>query len=76
MLALLAAAALLLQGPGPGPRAIPPVLSFPEPGLDDPAAYEGYRTRFWRDAAGNAVQVCIDARSGRVVMLWADALDE
>ena len=58
------------------PRRSPVVLSFPEPGLDDPAAYQGYRTRFWRDAAGNAVQVYVDAHSGRVVLLWADAANE
>src|SRR5437773_8507898 len=53
-----------------------PYLSFPEPGLDDPAAYAGYRTRFYRDARGNAVQIYLDSKSGRVVHLWADALDE
>ncbi|HEX6106602.1 MAG TPA: hypothetical protein VFZ26_13535 [Gemmatimonadales bacterium] len=54
----------------------PPVLAIPEPGLDDSAAYEGYRTRLYRDSRGNSVQVYLDARSGRVVTLWADALDE
>lgn len=57
-------------------RAIQPVLSFPEPGLDDPAAYQGYQTRFFRDAKGNVVQVYLDARSGRVVNLLADAVNE
>src|SRR5256885_2499488 len=56
--------------------AVPPYLAFPEPGLDDPAAYEGYRTRFYRDARGNTVQIYIDQKSGRVVSLWADALNE
>src|SRR6266576_2292338 len=55
---------------------VPPYLAFPEPGLDDPAAYEGYRTRFYRDARGNTVQIYIDQKSGRVVNLWADALNE
>ncbi len=50
-----------------------PVLEFPEAGLDDPAAYEGYATRFFRDSHGNAFQVYLDTRSGRVVHLWADA---
>ncbi len=50
-----------------------PVLEFPEPGLDDPSAYEGYTTRFFRDAARNAFQIYLDARSGRVVHVWADA---
>src|SRR5687768_13746644 len=58
------------------PRTVPPVLSFPEQGLDDPAAYQGYQTRFFRDAKGNVVQVYLDARSGRVVTLLADAVNE
>ena len=53
-----------------------PYLSFPEPGLDDPAAYEGYSTRVFRDSRGNAFQVYVNGATGRVVNLWADALDE
>src|SRR5204863_6503051 len=53
-----------------------PVLELPEPGLDDTSAYQGYRTRVFRDARGNAAQVVLDRMSGRVVLLWADALDE
>ena len=53
-----------------------PVLAFPERGLDDPAAYQGYTTRFYRDAAGNTVQIYLEPLSGRVVHLWADAADE
>ncbi|MDB4875376.1 MAG: hypothetical protein JWM41_1822 [Gemmatimonadetes bacterium] len=53
-----------------------PVLAFPERGLDDSAAYQGYRTRLFRDAAGNTVQIYLDARADRVVHLWADAEDE
>jgi len=53
-----------------------PVLAFPERGLDDPAAYQGYETRFYRDASGNTVQIYLEPRGGRVVNLWADALDE
>jgi len=53
-----------------------PVLAFPEAGMDDPAAYQGYQTRFFRDAAGNTVQIYIDARAGRVVHLWANAENE
>jgi hypothetical protein len=53
-----------------------PYVAFPEPGLDDPAAYEGYTTRVYRDARANAVQIYIDAKSGRVVHVWADALNE
>ena len=56
--------------------SVPPYLSFPEPGLDDPAAYEGYTTRVFRDSRGNAFQVYVNGATGRVVNLWADALDE
>ncbi|HEU4585077.1 MAG TPA: hypothetical protein VFR95_04970, partial [Gemmatimonadaceae bacterium] len=61
--------------PGRG-RRVTPVLDFPEPGMDDTAAYQGYRTRFFRDSKGNALQVYLDGRSGRVVNMWADAADE
>ncbi len=57
-------------------RTVQPVLAFPEPGLDDPAAYQGYQTRFFRDTKGNVVQVYLDARSGRVVNLLPDAVNE
>src|SRR5438067_4833494 len=67
---LLAAAAAAAQ------TRVQPVLGFPEQGLDDPAAYQGYQTRFFRDTKGNVVQVYLDARSGRVVNLLADAVDE
>jgi len=55
---------------------VAPYVAFPEAGLDDPAAYEGYATRVYRDSKGNAVQIYLDRRSGRVVHLWADALNE
>jgi len=58
------------------PRATPAVLSFPDPWLDDSTAYQGYKTRFYRDSKGNTVQIYLDRRSGRVVQLWADAADE
>ncbi|HEY9429795.1 MAG TPA: hypothetical protein VIR34_21710 [Gemmatimonadaceae bacterium] len=57
-------------------RRVAPVLDFPEPGMDDTAAYQGYRTRFYRDSKGDALQVYLDGRSGRVVNMWADAADE
>jgi len=44
---------LVAQLAAVSPRQTPAVLSFPESGLDDPAAYRGYQTRFFRDAAGN-----------------------
>ncbi|MBA2708053.1 MAG: hypothetical protein H0U59_09640 [Gemmatimonadaceae bacterium] len=74
---------LLLAGSILGTRIVPaqtrtvePVLGFPEAGLDDPAAYQGYQTRFFRDAGGNAVQVYLDARTGRAVTVMADAVNE
>src|ERR1700694_3811177 len=57
-------------------RAVQPVLAFPEQGLDDSAAYQGYQTRFFRDTKGNVVQIYLDARSGRVVNLLPDAVNE
>jgi hypothetical protein len=60
----------------PQARQIPPVLAFPEAGLDDRTAYRGYETRFFRDAANNTLQIYLDSRSGRVVHLWADAENE
>ncbi|MFN2397077.1 MAG: hypothetical protein ABR543_00295 [Gemmatimonadaceae bacterium] len=44
--------------------------------MDDTAAYQGYQTRFFRDTKGNAVQVYLDPRGGRVVQVWADAANE
>ena len=57
-------------------RLVEPVLAAPEPGLDDPASYQGYQTRFFRDAKGNVVQIYLDARSGRVVNLLGNAVNE
>ncbi|HEV7993072.1 MAG TPA: hypothetical protein VGP25_14700 [Gemmatimonadaceae bacterium] len=71
----LAALALLAQLAAPM-RATLPVLAFPERGLDDSAAYQGYQTRLYRDAADNTVQLYLDARAQRVVTLLADAEDE
>ncbi len=63
------------RGPAPG-GIVEPVLAFPDPALDDTSAYQGYRTRFFRDSRGNTVQIYLDGRSGRVVHVWADAADE
>lgn len=68
--------ALLATLCAPRVDTVPPVLAFPEAGLDDSAAYAGYATRVYRDAAGNAFQVYLNGRTGRVVHLWADAADE
>ena len=54
-------------------RPVQPVLAFPDAGLDDTAAYRGYQTRFYRDAARNSLQLYLDQRSARVVHLFADA---
>src|SRR5258705_10278734 len=54
----------------------PPALQSPPPGLDDPAAYEGYPARLYRDARGNSVEIYIEGKTGRVVHVWADALNE
>src|SRR5437867_1242428 len=70
-LALLLAAQMVAS-----PDTVPPYLTFPEPGLDDPAAYQGYATRVFRDAKGNAFQVYVNGRIGRVVNLWADAAEQ
>jgi len=57
-------------------RQVAPVLFFPEPGMDDTAAYQGYATRLYRDSKSNTVQIYLDRHAGREVLLWADALDE
>src|SRR6267154_4061932 len=57
-------------------REAPPVLQFPTTGLDDPAAYEGYTARLYRDSRGNSVEIYIEGKTGRVVHLWADGLNE
>ncbi len=72
----LVSASLLGATSLPAQTRVQPVLGFPEQGVDDPAAYQGYQTRFFRDTKGNVVQIYLDARSGRVVNLLADALDE
>jgi hypothetical protein len=66
-------ALLLLAQLAAPTRLTAPVLAFPDSGLDEGAAYQGYQTRFYRDAAANTVQVYLDGREGRVVTLLADA---
>jgi hypothetical protein len=51
-------------------------LAFPEPGLDDTAAYQGYQTRFYRDSRNNTVQVYLQPQTSRAVLVWADAANE
>lgn len=57
-------------------RPVQPVLQFPEAGLDDPAAYRDYQTRFFRDTRRNTIQAYLDGREGRVVNVWANAENE
>jgi hypothetical protein len=57
-------------------RVVQPVLAFPEPGLDDTAAYQGYQTRFYRDSRNNTVQVYLQPQTSRAVLVWADAANE
>jgi hypothetical protein len=68
--------ALVLMVQAASPQKAAPVLEFPTRGLDDSAAYEGYHARLYRDSRGNAVEVYIEGRTGRVVHLWADGLNE
>jgi len=68
--------ALLLATQTASARQAAPVLEFPTRGLDDPAAYDGYTARVFRDSRGNSVEMYIDGKTGRVVHLWADALNE
>jgi hypothetical protein len=65
----------LLVAPAPS-QQVAPVLAFPDPTLDDTAAYQGYQTRLFKDFAGNTVQIYVDNRGGRVVHLLADAENE
>ncbi len=48
---------------------VPPVLAFPEPGVDDPAAYRGYQTRFYRDSRRNTVQIYLEPRAARTTLV-------
>src|SRR5215213_9429365 len=57
-------------------RVTQPVLEFPEAGLDDTAAYQGYQTRFYRDSKGNTVQIYLQPQTSRAVLVWADAANE
>ena len=75
-LATPSVAPLAAQPPTPRAHATLPVLSFPEAGLDDSAAYGAYQTRLFRDAADNTLQVYLDGRDGRVVHVLADAENE
>ena len=66
-LALIAVIAQLAAGAQPAARQVTPVLAFPEAGLDDPAAYRGYQTRFFRDASGHVTGFA-DRREGNDIV--------
>ncbi|MCI0414009.1 hypothetical protein L0222_14580 [bacterium] len=53
-----------------------PVLEFPEAGMDSPARYKDYRTRFYQDSQKNTLQIYLNQGTGRVVNLWADSANE
>src|SRR5438309_11502119 len=53
-----------------------PYLAFPEPGLDDPAAYEGYAPRAYQDGSPNAVQVYLKGNTERALNLSSEAAHE
>ncbi|MFL5534979.1 MAG: hypothetical protein ACJ8AP_04680 [Gemmatimonadales bacterium] len=52
------------------------MLAFPDPELDDTAAYQGYQTRFYRDSRNNTVQIYLQPQTSRAVLAWADAANE
>lgn len=58
------------------PQRVLPVLDYPEPGMDDTTAYQGYQTRFFRDSKRNTVQIYLEPRWGRAVLLFADSFNE
>ena len=90
MMVGVSAVSLLMVAAGPGggrsvpspqidsvfKRAVRPVLAFPEPGLDDTVAYQGYQTRFYRDSKDNTVQIYVQPQASRVVLVWADGANE
>ncbi|MGQ0815075.1 MAG: hypothetical protein ACT4O1_11485 [Gemmatimonadota bacterium] len=59
-----------------GARQVESTLFFPQPGLDDPAAYDGYQTRFVRDYYKNTFQIYIKQQEGRIVNLWGNSANE
>ena len=64
------------QPPFPSSVIVRPVMTLPQIGLDDTAAYRGYQTRIFRDGAQNTLQIYVDRVAARVVHLWADAENE
>ena len=67
---------LFLIANGVFAASVPPVLNFPEPGMDDPARYKDFVTRFYRDSSKNAIEIYLNRATGRAVNLWADSANE
>jgi hypothetical protein len=72
LLPALAIAAQLAAAPTPAPVQI----AFPDPALDDSAAYPGYRARLYRDADRNTLHIYVNSAERRVVHVWADSENE
>ncbi len=70
------AIAMNIQSFSASAQQVAAILEFPQIGLDDTSKYRGYTTRFFRDAAGNTLQIVLNQNEGRVVNLWADAVNE
>ena len=76
LLLVFIAIALMNTKSGTLAQEIPPVLEFPQVGLDDISTYRGYITRFFQDSEGNTIQIYINQNTGRIVNIWADAANE
>ncbi len=53
-----------------------PIIELPDLRIDDLTAYQGYTTRFYRDSAGNTLQISLNKNTGRVVHLLANGANE
>lgn len=53
-----------------------PIIELPDLRIDNPAAYQGYTTRFYRDTGGNTIQIALDNNTGRIVHLLANGANE
>ena len=76
LLPLIMSFVVINMTPGIQAQTVPPVLEFPQIGLDDTSTYRGYTTRFFRDSGGNTVQISLNQNTGRVMNIWADAANE
>lgn len=67
---------LIVITPAVKAQEVHPVLEFPQMGLDDASTYRDYTTRFYRDSEGNTIQISINQNTGRIMNIWADAVNE